>query len=37
MDKADAPEAVDTASKWLMAYEACFRRLGEMDGAGKED
>jgi hypothetical protein len=37
MDKADAPEAVDTASKWLLAYEACFRRLGDMDGAGEEE
>jgi hypothetical protein len=37
LDQADAPDAIETASKWLLAYEACFRRLGDMDGAGDEE
>lgn len=33
---ADAPDAAGIAAKILLAYEACFRRLGDMD-AGDED
>ncbi len=33
----DAPNATDIASKCLLAYEACFRRLGDMDAADEED
>lgn len=36
IERAGAPDAADTASKWLLAYEACFRRLGDMEG-GDED
>lgn len=33
-----AASDVETASTWLLAYEACFRRLGDMDaGAGEEE
>jgi hypothetical protein len=29
---------VETVCQWLLAYEACFRRLGDMDaGAGEEE
>lgn len=28
---------VETASRWLLAYEACFRRLGDMDAAAGEE
>jgi hypothetical protein len=31
--KADAAGAKEQASRWLLAYEACFRALGEMDEA----
>lgn len=37
MDRADTAECADAAAKWLLAYEACFRRLGDMDAAGEED
>ncbi len=33
---AEAPDAEGIAAKCLLAYEACFRRLGDMD-AGDED
>ena len=32
----DTPDAAGIAAKCLLAYEACFRRLGDMD-AGDED
>ena len=32
-----AEAAVDTALKWLLAYEACFRQLGDMDAADEDD
>lgn len=31
------PAEADAATKWLLAYEACFRRLGDMDSAGEEE
>ena len=34
---ASAPDAAGIASKCLLAYEACFRRLGDMDAADEED
>lgn len=38
LSSSPAAADVDTASKWLLAYEACFRRLGDMDaGAGEEE
>ncbi len=36
LDAAGTGEAVETASKWLLAYEACFRRLGDMEGSDEE-
>lgn len=33
---AGTPVAVETALKWLLAYEACFRRLGDMEGSSEE-
>jgi hypothetical protein len=35
-DAAAAREAEKTALQWLLGYEACFRRLGDMEG-GDED
>jgi hypothetical protein len=35
--QADAPASIDAASQWLLAYEACFRRLGDMDAGSGED
>lgn len=29
----DDPEAVRVCGLWLLAYEACFRRLGDMNAA----
>lgn len=29
--EAGAPDAAETAGTFLLAYEACFRRLGDMD------
>jgi hypothetical protein len=37
MERADATDAIETASKWLLAYEACFRRLGDMDASGDDE
>jgi hypothetical protein len=33
----DAPDAAGLAAKCLLAYEACFRRLGDMDAGDEED
>jgi hypothetical protein len=35
-DAAAAREAEKTASQWLLGYEACFRRLGDMEGGDDE-
>lgn len=35
LDQAGAPSSIDLAAQHLLAYEACFRRLGDMD-AGTE-
>ena len=35
IEQSGEPSSIDAASKWLLAYEACFRRLGDMD-AGDE-
>lgn len=32
-----APENADTAARWLLAYEACFRQLGDMAGDSDDD
>lgn len=32
-----SPEDADTAARWLLAYEACFRTLGDMAGGGDDD
>lgn len=37
IDQAGAPGSVDAASQWLLAYEACFRRLGDMDAGNDEE
>jgi len=37
MNEAASREAIDTATTWLLAYEACFRRLGDMDASGGEE
>jgi len=34
---ADAPDAAGIAAKCLLAYEACFRRLGDMDAADEDE
>ena len=34
---AGSPEAETVALQWLLAYEACFSQLGDMDDSGKED
>ena len=34
---ASDPDAAAVASLWLRAYEAAFRRLGDMDAGGGED
>jgi hypothetical protein len=34
--KGDAPGAVEIAARALLAYEACFRRLGDMDAGDEE-
>ena len=31
------PDAATIASQWLRAYEAAFRRLGDMDAGGNDD
>jgi hypothetical protein len=35
LGKADSPAAVKVTVQWLLAYEACFRNLGDMN-AGAE-
>jgi citrate lyase gamma subunit len=32
VDEAKGAKAVETASRWLLAYEAAFRELGDMEG-----
>jgi hypothetical protein len=32
-----AAAASETARLWLLAYEACFRQLGDMDGADEDE
>ncbi len=32
----DDPTATETAGTWLLAYEQCFRRLGDMDVTDEE-
>ncbi len=34
---ADAPDAAGISAKCLLAYEACFRRLGDMDAADEDE
>jgi hypothetical protein len=34
LNKADTPAAARTAGQWLLAYEACFRNLGDMNAGG---
>lgn len=34
---ADRPDAIDLATKVLLAYEAAFRPLGDMDDTGDDD
>jgi hypothetical protein len=34
---ADAPDAAGLAAKCLLAYEACFRRLGDMDASDEDE
>lgn len=31
------PEDADQATLWLLAYEQCFRNLGDMNAEGEED
>ncbi len=35
--KADSPDAAAVAAKCLLAYEACFRRLGDMESSGEDE
>ena len=36
VELANEASSIELASQWLLAYEACFRRLGDMD-AGQEE
>ncbi len=35
--RADTPEAIDLATKVLLAYEACFSPLGDLSAAGEAE
>lgn len=35
--KANEPESIETATACLLAYEACFSKLGDMAGGDEED
>lgn len=37
LDRVRDPQAAEVASKWLLAYEACFRRLGDMEGGDDDE
>ncbi|MFN7022207.1 MAG: hypothetical protein ACK4WH_12895 [Phycisphaerales bacterium] len=37
LNAADSAASIDTATQHLMAYEACFRRLGDMDSGGEDE
>lgn len=37
LPRAGTPEAADTGARCLLAYEACFRQLGDMDARDDDD
>lgn len=36
LEDLDAEGAAQRVTQWLLAYEACFRQLGDMDDSGEE-